>query len=182
MTDQALRMPDDGRRMSDEEWRMTKEGQTDTGQSGAMPFRVVRMDETHIPAAAGIERLCFSQPWSEKAFRLLLGEQGVGYVAQSREGRTVAYAGMVLAPDEGQIANVAVHPDFRRAGAGRAVLRALIADARARGLGQLSLEVRVSNAAARALYRGEGFAEAGIRRHFYSHPAEDAVVMLLALG
>ena len=166
MTDQAMRMPDERRRMSDEARCLTKEGRTDTGESGAVPFRVMRMDETHIPAAAGIERLCFSQPWSEKAFRLLLGEQGVGYVVQNCEGRTVAYAGMVLAPDEGQIANVAVHPDFRRAGAGRAVLRALIADAKERGLGQLSLEVRVSNAAARALYRSEGFAEAGIPAAF----------------
>lgn len=159
----------------------TQETRTDN-QRGTPALRVMRMEEMHIPAVAEIERMCFPQPWSEQALCLFLGEQGVGYVAVDGGDGVIAYAGMLLAPGEGQIASIAVRPDFRRAGRGRAVLRALIADARERGLGQLSLEVRESNSAARSLYLGEGFAEAGIRRHFYSHPREDAVVMLLALG
>ena len=146
------------------------------------PLRVTRLCEAHIPAVADIERLCFSQPWSERALRLLLIDgQGVGYVALEADGRAVGYAGMFLAPDEGQIASVAAHPAFRRRGAGRAVLRALIADAAARELERLVLEVRVSNRPARTLYLSEGFVEAGLRRGFYTHPREDAVVMLRRL-
>jgi ribosomal-protein-alanine N-acetyltransferase len=45
------------------------------------------------------------------------------------------------------------------------------------------LEVRPSNAAARALYRAEGFAEVGLRRDYYPAAGgrEDAVIMELRL-
>ena len=45
----------------------------------------------------------------------------------------------------------------RGRGAGRALLRAVRAEAAARGLAEVTLEVYAFNAAARALYLGEGF-------------------------
>jgi ribosomal-protein-alanine N-acetyltransferase len=44
------------------------------------------------------------------------------------------------------------------------------------------LEVRASNEGARALYRGAGFTEDGLRRRYYSDPEEDAVLMSLNLA
>lgn len=143
-------------------------------------FTVCPLDASHLAGAAELERLCFSEPWSERALALLLGESAYG-VACVQNGRVIAYGGMMTALDEGQVTNIAVHPDARRQGVGRALLSEMLREAQRRGLTQISLEVRASNAAAIGLYESFGFAVAGRRRHFYRDPAEDALVMLLGL-
>ena len=140
----------------------------------------VRIERAHLSQIAELEALCFSDPWSEKSLELLLGELATGFVCV-REGRVLAYGGMLIAPDEGQITNVAVHPDARRGGLGRAIVDALIEDAYARGLEQISLEVRESNHAAITLYERTGFAVAGKRKNFYRRPTEDALIMLKSI-
>jgi len=80
--------------------------------------------------------------------------------------------------DEGQILNVATHPAWRRRGLADALLTALINEAEKKGLLTLSLEVRESNTAAISLYEKHGFAVAGKRPRFYTHPTEAALVML----
>ena len=112
---------------------------------------------------------------------LLVSDGAYGAVCFS-EGRAMAYGGVLWAPDEGQITNIATHPDARRNGMGAAILEHLIAEARSRGCEQLSLEVRVSNIPAIALYERYGFVKMGIRRGFYKHPTEDAYVMCLQLS
>lgn len=143
-------------------------------------MRIERMLPEHLLAVAELERLCFSEPWSERSLELLLSETALGVVALEEE-RVIAYGGMLLAPGEGQITNLATHPDFRRCGAGRAVLCALIQRATEASLEQISLEVRTSNEPAIALYAAEGFIVAGRRPRFYRAPSEDALVMLLPL-
>ena len=138
---------------------------------------VERIEREHLVAVAELERLCFAEPWSEKALELLLGELATGFVCR-RDGHILAYGGMLIAPDEGQITNVAVHPDARRQGLGKTIVDALTEEARARGLEQISLEVRVSNQAAITLYERTGFEVAGRRKSFYRRPTEDALVML----
>ncbi len=137
-----------------------------------------RLSREHLSGAAALEALCFSEPWSERALELLLTDTAVGYVCLDA-GRVVAYGGMLIAADEGQITNVAVHPDFRRQGLGAKIVQALCSYADKNCLSPLSLEVRASNTAAIELYRCFGFAVAGRRNHFYRKPAEDALVMLL---
>lgn len=140
-------------------------------------MELLRFEQTHVSAAAEIERLCFSDPWSEEGLRLLCSPLGAAYVV-AEEGRVAAYAGMLTVLDEGQIVNVATHPDYRRRGFARAALGALISHAESEGIVLLSLEVRASNSAAISLYRSEGFVAAGSRPRFYSHPVEAALVMI----
>ena len=146
----------------------------------APAFEIFPIAEAHLEAVAEIERLCFAEPWSAQALRLLLGEDACGFVALSH-GRVCAYGGMLLAPNEGQITNIAVHPDIRRQGMGAAILSALLEAARARALAEVFLEVRVSNQAAIALYRANGIEAVGERRNFYRHPTENALVMRCTL-
>ena len=136
-----------------------------------------RMAQIHLSDVAGIERLCFAEPWSESSLSLLTREGGVGFVV-CEEGRAVAYGGMMTVLDEGQITNVAVHPDARRRGYGRVITKALVAYAKEHGLMSISLEVRESNEAAIALYRACGFEICGRRRGFYRKPLEDALIMV----
>lgn len=143
-------------------------------------YRILPIKADHLSDVAELERLCFSTPWSESALGLLLTEAAIGFVCLN-DGRAVAYGGMMLAPDEGQITNVAVHPDHRRRGLGACLMERLAKEAKQRALSQIALEVRASNTAAIALYEGTGYAIAGRRPHFYSNPREDALVMIKTL-
>ena len=137
----------------------------------------VRLTPELLRGCAEIERLCFRQPWSEESLKLLLGGIGTGYAVLDRGGKVAAYGGMLYTVDEGQITNIAVRPESRRLGFGRAVTRALLTDAWQNGLDQVTLEVRASNEAAIALYRSLGFCEVGRRPHFYSAPDETAILL-----
>ena len=146
----------------------------------------IRMQKTpaHLGGAAELEKLCFTSPWSASSLELLTNEGiGVGYLltvpaAPSNEPTVAAYGGMLITVDEGQITNIAVHPDHRRKGYGTAIVRSLLRYAKDARLESVSLEVRVSNTAAIELYRQAGFTEAGRRKGFYAKPTEDALVMV----
>ena len=135
----------------------------------------------HLSQVAELEKVCFADPWSEKALEILVTDEAYGAVCLEN-GRAMAYGSILWGVDEGQIINVATHPDARRRGMGAAVLEHLIATATTRGCEQLSLEVRISNTPAIALYERYGFLKMGLRRGFYKHPTEDAYVMCLSLG
>ncbi len=140
-------------------------------------YRILPIAREHLSDVAELERLCFSNPWSEDALGLLLSDAALGLVVM-QNGRAVAYVGMMQVLDEGQVTNVAVHPDHRRRGLGARLLEGLDKEARARALAEIVLEVRVSNAAAIALYERSGYLTAGTRRGFYTNPREDALVMV----
>lgn len=143
-------------------------------------IEIVRLSEDMLSSVAQIEAECFAEPWGESSLRLLLGEQGVAFVAIA-SGRVVAYGGMMTVLDEGQITNIAVLSDFRRMGIGRRIMDTLEGFALEHGISMLSLEVRESNLAARKLYVSCGWREEGIRKNFYRHPCENAVVMTKTL-
>lgn len=136
----------------------------------------VRITSAHLAAVAALERAVFHAPWSEESLALLTREGGVGFAVCEGES-ALAYGGMLCVLDEGQITNIATHPDHRRRGLARRVVGALLDEARARGLVTVSLEVRESNIAAIELYRSFGFVTVGKRARFYTHPVESALVM-----
>ena len=137
-------------------------------------IRILRKED--LKDVAEIEKLCFGEPWSENSLELLLRDGNFG-VAAIEEGRVVGYVGVISAPPEGEITNVATHPDFRRRGVGEGILEALKREAGDRGIESLYLEVRRSNSPARGLYEKMGFAVIGERKGFYKNPKEDAVLM-----
>jgi ribosomal-protein-alanine N-acetyltransferase len=139
-------------------------------------IEILRMSREHLCEVAQIENLCFSDPWSVESLELMLGDQATGLVA-IEDGKLLGYVGMICVLDEGQIVNVATHPDSRRRGVGRGLMSAIEQLAKDRGIVFLSLEVRESNIAARSLYSSLGWVECGIRKNFYSKPTENACVM-----
>ena len=137
----------------------------------------VPMTAAHIPEVAVLEKLCFSAPWSEQSLELLTRE-GIGMgVVYVQDGKVVAYGGMLCVVDQGQITNIAVHPDYRRQGIGRAITGALLRHAMDEKFEEVTLEVRISNEAAKALYRSMGFRAIATRPGFYTKPTEDGVIM-----
>jgi len=139
------------------------------------------MDDSHIPAIAALERVCFSTPWSEAALAEELDNPLAVFRAAVTGDTVIGYAGMHHVLEDGFITNVAVCPDCRRRGIGAALLGTLADYGREHGLSRLTLEVRETNRAARELYEKAGFISEGIRKGFYERPAEDAVIYSLFL-
>ena len=140
-------------------------------------MKIVLMDESHVAAIAELEKLCFSDPWSEKSIATeLTGKFSCWLVAM--EGETlVGYVGSQSVLGESDMMNIAVHPEHRRKGVAEALVNALVAELSARGNYCLSLEVRVSNAPAIALYEKLGFCQVGRRPNYYRNPKEDALIL-----
>jgi ribosomal-protein-alanine N-acetyltransferase len=80
-----------------------------------------------------------------------------------------------------ELESVVVSVNFRRAGIGRVLCRAVLDWCRSNGATELVLEVRASSAAAIALYAGLGFTLAARRPRYYQDPADDALLMRLPL-
>ncbi len=80
---------------------------------------------------------------------------------------------------EAELLTIAVAPEHRRAGAGRALLARFEAEAAQRGAETAFLEVADDNAAAHALYRAAGWRETGRRKGYYARPngAIDALTL-----
>lgn len=147
-----------------------------------MDYQLIPLAHEHLGQAAEIERLCFSDPWSEKMLAEHLANPcSLTLAAVGDTGRLLGYVGLLAVVDEGYITNVAVRPDCRRQGVASSLLQALEARGRARNLTFLTLEVRQSNAPARALYEKLGYLQAGLRRNYYENPREDAVIMTKTL-
>lgn len=143
-------------------------------------FEITVLDKARIPEAAEIERLCFSEPWSEEALLYMCTSPVTHAVAviEKTSGRLAAYGGCEYVLDEANIVNVATHPDFRRKGCASALLDELESFLKTRGVKSVYLEVRVSNIAARTLYENKGYRAVGVRKNYYRFPVEDAAVML----
>ncbi|RAW47153.1 ribosomal-protein-alanine N-acetyltransferase [Halorubrum sp. 48-1-W] len=129
-----------------------------------------------------IERECFSDPWPYDAFDQLVDEPT--FLVAEREGAVVGYLVADVTPnagrDIGHVKDLAVHPEFRGRGIGRALLRAGLARLRAAGATVAKLEVREGNDPARSLYGAEGF-EPVRRATRYYRDGEDALVLAVDL-
>lgn len=128
-------------------------------------------------ALSELDRLCVgAEGWSAASFKSETAKENgvVLYIAENGQ-----IAGLICgyyAVGESDITSVAVHPDFRRRGLAKRLIRAfekqLPDDTEA-----IFLEVRESNTAAVSLYEKCGFKALSIRKNFYESPRENAVVM-----
>ncbi len=127
---------------------------------------------------AEVEKACFSTPWSYESLKHDITENKLAlYMAAEYGGKICGYAGLWKIIDEGHITNVAVSPEYRRKHIARSLLEALMAEAAKQGIERFTLEVRTENEAAKKLYAGLGFLEAGIRKGYYEDNGEDALIM-----
>ena len=145
------------------------------------PYRIRSAVPADAEAFFAIERRSFSDPWSEASFlEALTSPWTFGFAAQSSRG-VVGYLIAREIAGTGEVLNLAVAPDFRRRGAGAALLRAGLKALQNRRVDEVFLEVRESNRSAQSLYASHGFRPVGQRTAYYRNPKEDALVLRLAL-
>ena len=138
---------------------------------------LTEMKPEYVAQVAALEKICFSDPWSERSVASEL-ENKLAYWLVALEGETVAgYIGSQTVMEETDMMNVAVHPDFRRKGIAEALVSGLVAALKENGSRCLTLEVRASNEPAIKLYEKLGFAQIGRRPKYYRNPREDALIL-----
>ncbi len=124
-----------------------------------------------------IENDLFAVPWTKEGYFTFLTREDAMFLVVEEKGRILGYCGLLMVPDEGDVTNVAVRRDRQREGIGHFLMDSLVRLASERGVTIIHLEVRESNKTALRLYERMGFIQDGTRRHYYTDPVEDAVLM-----
>ena len=138
---------------------------------------ITNMNDGHVSQVAQLEKLCFSDPWSENSVASELENPLSLWLVAEENGAVAGYVGSQTVLDETDMMNIAVHPDHRRQGIAEALIEALITALKQKGSHCLTLEVRASNENARRLYEKLGFQQAGIRKNYYRNPRDDAIIL-----
>ena len=143
-----------------------------------MEYRIVDVEQRHIPQLVALEKACFSTPWTAEQLRGQFRDDLHEFIAaEAPDGTVLGYVGMTYVIDEGYISNVAVSPEYRRQGIGDRLIEQLVARANGLQLAFITLEVRRSNIPAIELYQKQGFSTVGMRKNYYDMPREDAILM-----
>ena len=145
-------------------------------------MQIILMRAEHTARLAELEKLCFSEPWSENALLEEIDNPAAYFIAAVDGNEVLGYGGMHTVFGENYIDNIAVFPEYRGRGVGRAVTQALVEKAKADNGVFITLEVRASNTPAITLYTSLGFETVGVRKRFYTEPEEDAVLMTLSFS
>jgi ribosomal-protein-alanine N-acetyltransferase len=145
-----------------------------------MPSTVITRLEglADLGAIMEIDQASFSSPWTREMYEEeLRNDRSFIFVARRAGCPVAGYCSFWVIVDEIHVNNIAVRPEWRRHGIGRALVEHLLAEGRRRRCRAATLEVRRSNGAALRLYEGVGFTQRGVRRRYYRDPDDDALVL-----
>ncbi len=135
--------------------------------------------------AAAIARLsaaCLPAPWSVAAWEGELRRPDARvWLARGPAGAPAGFVAARFAPDAAQLLALAVVPELRRRGLGRALLERVVRAAGRAGLTRIEVETPAGDVRARRFYRSQGFVAVGRRPRYYAH-AEDALLLTRALA
>lgn len=140
-------------------------------------IEILKMQSTHIPKIASLEKLCFSEPWSENSVAGELSNPLSLWLVAVDGDCVAGYVGSQSVMGETDMMNIAVSPDYRRQGVAAALIEELVRQLKVGGNHCLTLEVRASNEAAIKLYEKLGFIQVGRRPNYYRSPKEDALIL-----
>lgn len=140
------------------------------------------MNTDHVSQVAELEKLCFSDPWSENSVSSELNNPLSLWLVAVDGERVAGYVGSQSVMGESDMMNIAVHPDYRRRGLAEMLVAELVTALKNAGNTCLTLEVRASNAPAIALYEKTGFSQIGLRKNYYRNPREDALILRREFG
>ena len=143
--------------------------------------QMIRLNRMHALACLKLDARALNGLWtSDHWVRELCDPQRlcIGIAASADTLLAVACGWVVL--DELQITVLAVDPEQRRRGLGRAVLQKLLVDASNAGVRQAILDVAEDNLAANSLYSSFGFQTIGRRARYY-RDGKDALIQSLEI-
>lgn len=162
------------------QYQAKKNKQKENAYITIRPMRASDLEQVHL-----IDKMSFSLPWPESAFRYELFDNPnsllwVADASQPTADDMIVGAIVIwLILDEAHIATLAIHPDYRRRGIGERLLVTALGAVMQSGSKLATLEVRAGNFAAQALYQKFHFKIVGRRLRYYQDNNEDALIMTL---
>jgi len=139
---------------------------------------VVIADSSMLDEILDIENASFTCPWSRKSFVEAFNSGNITVYAVKDENEAVAgFSCLLIIGAEAELLNIAVSQHHRRKGYADVLMKRMLNDCAAEKVESVYLEVRKSNVPAQSLYEKYGFISIGIRKKYYTNPAEDAVLM-----
>ena len=143
-----------------------------------MELKITRATINDAEDISEIENKSFSVPWSLKSIKESLDSPTISTIkAVDGTDKLVGYASLMQVADQAELLNIAVSTEHRREGIGKILLDSVIKTAESDCATEIFLEVRESNIAARTLYTKSGFEEIAVRKNYYTHPTENAIIM-----
>jgi len=148
------------------------------GKKEDMPVHIRWMIRRDMPEVLEIEEGSYEFPWLEDDFiRCLRQRNCIGMVAEGDGDRILGFMIYEIHKTRIHVLDFTVHPDYRRRGVGRAMVKKLIGKLSLQRRSRLVLEVRESNLGAQAFFREMGFRAVSVLRGFYDDTPEDAYLM-----
>ncbi len=134
-------------------------------------MKIRKCTQDDIPSIIKIESLSFKYPYPSIVFYNYIGQNF--YVAEL-DSKVVGYA--IGDVKRHLIVSIAVHPDYRRKGIGKALMNTILKNMHDYAI----LQVRVSNKEAIKFYKKLGFIEKELLKSYYID-GEDAILMFKSL-
>lgn len=119
----------------------------------------------------------YGSPWSLEQFESDLFQENSFYLFLLEAERLIGFIGYSSVLDEVDITHVVIDKDYQHRGCGKKLLKELVARLTEQEKRRLFLEVRKSNSVAIKTYETFGFERISIRKNYYQHPKEDALIM-----
>lgn len=142
-------------------------------------LRIVPMQLDDLDCIMEIEAASFTDAWTRSGFEESLAQVYARMYTAKIDKSIVGYCCLYQILDEGEIINVAIHPQWRGQGFGGRMLRFLLEEGQKAGVNRFILDVRESNIAAQKLYESAGFEKIALQKRFYDTPVEDGWLMEL---
>lgn len=142
-----------------------------------MDLTIRKMTIKDLDAVSNLEKESFSVPWSLASFEDTLDKEYYAFYVAYNGAEHIATAGMTYTKPEADISNVCVKASYKCKGVATKLLTFMMNEAKNEGITEFTLEVRAQNEPAIKLYEKLGFVSEGIRKNFYTNPADDAMIM-----
>jgi len=137
----------------------------------------------HVADVHALEQDLFTTTaWSLESFWGELARPNRSFFVALEDGRVVGYGGIMVTGADADVQTLGVARGEQGRGTGRALLRALRAEAVEAGATHLLLEVRADNEPAQNLYRSEGFVQIARRARYYQPDDVDALILRATLA
>ena len=156
-------------------WRGTPVSNADLVECTVEPFQ----GAADLDGILAVEEASFTNPWTRAMYEWELQNREVCHilVVRTPDVRVAGFCSFWLVVDEIHINNVAILPQYRGRGFGTRLMRRVLTEGRRLGATRATLEVRASNEAARRFYEALGFRATAVRKHYYTNPVEDALIL-----
>lgn len=144
-----------------------------------MNYELRAIKESDYKAVFEIERLSFIAPWKEEEFLSEIKDNPFANISVIvLDNKEIAgFYDYWVTFDSATIAQIAIHPSYRKQGLASIMLEEIIEDCYAKRVTNITLEVRDHNNAAIALYEKYGFKVVTVKEGYYTN-GDNALYMV----